>query len=76
MRLHKKSEVGEINMRHNSAGKTVHLTMGSRKLLHLDWNIFWIHIFFAGFSIKLKSTLFGESPERRGRFFIQFVDAA
>ena len=39
LRSHEKSEIGEVNMGHNSSGKTVHLPMGSCKLLHLDWNI-------------------------------------
>ena len=77
MRFHKKSEVGEVDVRHNCPSKTVHLSMGSRKLLHLDWNIEYSDVHFSCiFSNKLKPTLLGESPDRRGRFFIQFVDAA
>ena len=37
--FHEKSEVGEVDMRYNCASKAVHLAVGSRKLLHLDWNI-------------------------------------
>ena len=54
MSFHKKGEVGEVDVRHNSPSKAVHLSMGSRKLLHLDWNIEYSDVHFSCiFSTKL-----------------------